>query len=336
MKMVRLIITAIVVFMGFSAAADEIRLTNGDRLTGEIIVMEEGILVFNTDYTGQISVDWKVVNCLTAEKPQTFEFSDQSRIAGRVECISEGNITIIDAGTQRTETRSCSEVQTINPPLGFRLTGNIVAGGSSASGNTDAKGANATTMIQARADRHRLTMNARGNYNETNDATDVRNAAGSLKYDFFLIKKFYTYAQLLIEHDRLQDLRTRITAGPGLGYQFIDSAKSSLFGEVGVSYVDEDYYAPDNQDYYTYRWSIGLQHEIWPNRVKFFHLHEGYARVEEPDNYYIRSQQGLRLPLFENFYANIQYDVDYKSQPADENKHTDTRFLFGVGYDFEF
>jgi putative salt-induced outer membrane protein YdiY len=322
--------------MGFSAAADELRLKNGDHLTGDVVAMEDGILVFKTDYSGRISVDWKLVNCLASENLQTFEFNDQSRISGRTECLPDGNIAIIEKDTGHSEIRSCSEVQAINPPAGIRFTGNIVAGGNSASGNTDARGANAATMLQVRADRHRLTMNARGNYNETNDTTDVQNAAGSLKYDFFLIEKFYTYAQLLVEHDRLQDLRTRVTVGPGIGYQFIESTRSSLFGEVGVSYVDENYYTPDDQDYYTCRWSVGLEHEIWPNRVKFFHLHEGYARVEEPDNYYIRSQQGFRLPLFDSFYANVQYDVDYKSRPTDENKHTDTRLLFGVGYDFEF
>ena len=103
-----------------------------------------------------------------------------------------------------------------------------------------------------------------------------------------------------------------------------------------MSYVDENYYRTDDQDYFSYRWSVGFEREVWPNRVKFFHLHEGFVRVEDPDNYYIRSQQGFRLPLVKNFYANIQYDVDYKSQPAGKNKHTDTRLLFGVGYDFEF
>ena len=43
MKTISLFIAAVILFIGISAAADEIRLTNGDILTGEIIVMEGDI-----------------------------------------------------------------------------------------------------------------------------------------------------------------------------------------------------------------------------------------------------------------------------------------------------
>lgn len=165
----------------------------------------------------------------------------------------------------------------------------------------------------------------------------ARNAAGSFKYDFFLTKKLFSYAQSLFERDDMQYLTLRSTLGLGLGYQILDSERASLFAEAGVSYFNEDYAETKDEQYTAARWSVGLGYEIVPERVKFFHLHEGYYSLEESGSYYIRSEQGVRLPLAAHFLANFQMvDYSYNSKPAPGKQESDTAYIFGLGYEFKF
>jgi putative salt-induced outer membrane protein YdiY len=315
--------------------AGEIRLENGDRLTGEIIKMDGEVIIIKTVYAGKLEVKRDQVICLKTTKEHTFLLQSKKILAGRAECSSGGLLEIVNAQTKTSKTLALSDLKAINPPPGVLWKGNVVAGGSVSSGNTDSRGANGSAMLQFRADRHRGTMRAKGNYNETNDAADVQNASGSLKYDYFLNKKLFAYAQALIEHDTFQDLDLRFTVGPGLGYQFIESSNISLFAEAGISYVNENRKVSANQDYTSGRWSMGFDWQMIPDRLKFFHFHEGYVRLEDANDFFLRSQQGLRLPLANDFYATLEFDYDYNNRPATGKKNNDRRYIFGLTYEFE-
>ncbi len=317
------------------AGAAEVRLTNGDRLTGEIVKMDAEVIVIKTVYAGKLSIKRDQVVCVKTTKDHSFLLQSKKVLTGRAECSSLGLLEIVNAQTNTSESLALTDLKAINPPPGTRWKGNVVAGGSMASGNTDSRGVNSSAMLQFRADHHRGTIRAKGNYNETNDVIDVQNASGSLKYDYFLSKKLFTYSQGLIEHDKFQDLDLRYTVGPGLGYQFIESSSISLFAEAGISYVNENRAVSVNQDYTSGRWSVGFNWQIIPDRLKFFHLHEGYVRMEDPDEFFLRSQQGFRLPLVQSFYATFEFDYDYNNRPALGKKNSDRRYIFGLTYEFD-
>lgn len=325
----------ILLLLAVPVESGEIRLQNGDRLTGEIVKMDGEIVVIKTAYAGKLLVKRDQVVCVKTTKEHTFLLQSKKILTGRAACPSEGLLEVVNAQTRTSETLALNDLKAINPPPGTRWKGNVVFGGSMAAGNTDSKGANLSSMLQVRADRHRGTMRAKGNYNETDDAADVQNASGSLKYDYFLNKKLFTYGQVLIEHDKFQDLDLRYTIGPGLGYQFIESSIINLFAEAGISYVNENREVSQDQDYTSGRWSIGFDWQIIPDRLKFFHLHEGYFRLEDPDDFFLRSQQGFRLPLARDFYATLELDYDYNNRPATGKKNSDRRYIFGLTYEFE-
>ena len=48
------------------AIADELHLSNGDVITGQLIRMEENKIFFKTSYAGEIKVNWpEVINLIT-------------------------------------------------------------------------------------------------------------------------------------------------------------------------------------------------------------------------------------------------------------------------------
>ena len=49
--------------------ADTVWLDNGDRLSGEIILLDGGKLALKTKYAGQVLIDWKDIDTLSSDKP---------------------------------------------------------------------------------------------------------------------------------------------------------------------------------------------------------------------------------------------------------------------------
>jgi putative salt-induced outer membrane protein YdiY len=203
-------------------------------------------------------------------------------------------------------------------------------------GNTDEVSAHVSANFEAKSKRHRFTLGGKYTYGESDDEITARNALGRIKYDFFVWKKLYTYAQTRFERNDFQDLNLRSTIGLGVGYQILDTKRTSLFAEVGVSYFNEDFMEAEDQKSTSARESIGFTFDIVPKRIKFFHLHEFYYRWDKSDSYFFSSEQGLRFLLFRNFFANFQVDFDYNSQPAPGTEKSDTRYIAGIGYEFEF
>ena len=61
----------------------------------------------------------------------------------------------------------------------------------------------------------------------------------------------------------------RFNIGPGLGYFFIKKPDASLLGELGVSYIRENFERVDPSDYYALRiaeqgeWKISKTSKVW-------------------------------------------------------------------------
>ena len=81
---------------------------------------------------------------------------------------------------------------------------------------------------------------------------------------------------------------------------------------------------------------MGLNFQVVPEQITFFHLHEFYYSLEESDSYYFWSEQGLRFRLLGNFFANFEVDYSYNRQPAPGKRNADTAFIASLGYAFSF
>jgi putative salt-induced outer membrane protein YdiY len=330
---------AVVLLWALPAVADEVRLADGSRIIGEIVNMEQEVLHLKTTFAGEINVAWVEVMCLNSDKDHTFVLMSQEVFTGQATCPSHGNIQIVDERIGQLPELSLGDVTVINPSPpapAISYKASVTAGGSVNTGNTDSKAGNASAKFEGRSKRHRFSLTAKHNYAEDDDELTARKTTGSLKYDFFLTQVLYVYAQALFERDDMQDVNLRSAMGPGLGYQVLDSERANLFAEVGVSYFNEDYEEVEDQHYTSGRWSVGLDYELLPERVKFFHLHEGYYGFDESDSYYIRSEQGFRFLLIGNLFANFELDYDYNNRPLAGKEKSDATYIFGLAYEQAF
>ena len=152
----------------------------------------------------------------------------------------------------------------------------------------------------------------------------------------FFERKWYAYAQTLLESDDFKDLNLRTTAGLGVGYQFFDTDRTKLFVEAGPSYVNEDFDEAEDNDYAAARWSTGFEFDIVPKLIKFYHLGEGYYSLEDSESCFVLTEQGLPFTLVERLFLNFEFDCDYNNKPAPGKEKSDSAYIIGLGYDFDF
>ena len=323
----------VLLMLAYPAWADEIRMKNGDRLTGEIIRMEKEILIFKSDYAMErLGISWEEVECIRSDGYLPMEFSGQDFLIGRLTCPESGKVQIESFLLGKSTALPLHSLLSVNPST---YSGIFNLGGTYNSGNTDTQALNVATRFQVRTRKHRFTVDAKYNFGEANGVSTARNSSASLKYDFFAREKIYSYAQSLNEQDRFANLNLRNTEGLGMGYQFFDTRLRSLFAEAGVSYFNEDRIVGEDKSSAAGRWAVGLDWEALPKRLKLFHRQEGYYSFND-SAIVLRSEQGLRIPLVNNVSANLEVDYRFNSQPEAGKKKSDLNVIFGFTYAYAY
>lgn len=315
------------VLLPHSAGADEVRMKNGDRLTGEIVRMEKELLIFKSAYAEEkLSIYWKEIDCIISDRNLTTEFKDNEFLIGKISCPESGQVQVESALFGKSFPMPLNELRSVNPST---YSGIFNLGGILNSGNTDTKALNVSTRFQVRTRKHRFTVDAKHNYAAANGVTTARNSSASLKYDFFTREKVYSYAQSLTEQDTFANLNLRNTEGLGMGYQFFDTRQTSLFVEAGVSSFNEDVMIGVDERTAAGRWAVGLDWEVGLKRLKLFHRQEGYY---SSSSQVLRTEQGLRIPLLDNISANFEVDYRFNRFPEAGKKKADLNVILGLTY----
>ncbi len=315
--------------------ADTVTLDNGDRVTGRIQRIEPGKLVIATDYAGEVKIDWTRVKALISDEPMTLQLDDKTRLYGRL-VGSDSTIRVISPDEPLERYVEVKQVAAIFPGNVLKeqlsFSGRLNVGGSQTSGNTQTSALHLDAELVTRKGDDRYT--AGGSFNRTTDrgAETASDAKLYAKYDRFFTKKWYTTINATMEHDPFADIELRTTAGIGIGYQALASARTNLSLESGVDYVNTNHYQLPTESYPALRLALKFDVYVIPERVQFFQGSELYLARGDDEQSFARTQTGLRMPVWKNFLATVQYNVDWNSHPPPGFVNTDRMLLLSLGY----
>ena len=85
------------VFLGTGprdAYADEVILTNGDRISGSLISFSQKTVRISTSYSGILEIDREHIQQLNTEHPMVVELITGERVIGRIESKCEKTIVV--------------------------------------------------------------------------------------------------------------------------------------------------------------------------------------------------------------------------------------------------
>lgn len=322
------------------ALADEIRMKNGDVLTGRIIKKETDKVIFRTSYAGDIPIQWSEVENLISDNPLHVVLSDGSSLRGKMVESLPGSARIELKKTEEELQESDFDLKNtryLNPTPdltgeGIRWSGNINAGAALTNGNSETKQLRFDAETIARALRQRYTVGGVFNRAEDRGRDTLFNSRAYAKYDYFFSRKWYAYSNATLENDRFRDLRLRSTVGAGSGYQLYETPNLNLSLEGGLNYVNEDFYEAEDDGYPGVRWAIKYDQLFFKGKTRFFHEHEVLVGLKEVNQTLVFSKTGFRFPLVFDFNATAQLNYNWDSTPAEGRENEDSTLLFTLGY----
>jgi putative salt-induced outer membrane protein YdiY len=330
---------------------DEVIFNNGDRLTGTVLSADGGKLKIKTNVAGEVTVEMKDVKTFTTDDPIELRTKSGEVITGRATTQPADEVpgTIAIAPSASAEAAAAAAPTTMpTVPLADvkylnfnqKWTGALVAGAMFARGNTYADQANIGFDAQRRRIDDRLTFTGQYSYGRQRDedtgekSTSVDNWFATAKYDYFFTEKFYAFAALRYEHDRIADLDKRVIPGVGVGYQWFDTPDFKFDTEAGLAYVHEEFEDGDTNDAMSLRLAYHLKKNLWEDKVALFHNLEYYPSLERIDDFLVITDLGVRAAFTEKMFAEYKIEYRYDATPSEGQDHTDLRHVIGVGWKF--
>jgi putative salt-induced outer membrane protein YdiY len=314
------------------AAADELELSNGDRITGQVMALTNGMLAFQTP-NGQLNVPWISVISLAVTEPLFVSVGTRppapatitrTHIYGRVTLRPGGIVSLTEiTGITRSQ-----------PPA--NLDGRLNAGLVNSDGNTEVNTLRLDGEVVGRTIGHRYTGRTTVNRSHDREEYLAHNWTTSFRYDRFLTRRLFLNGNTIWSNDRLRDLDLRAAAGGGLGYQVVDTPRARVTTDAGVGFVNEAFRVAENDvRYFALQESAQLDIFFTGNtRFVFFHRHDGYFSLTGEDNRFLKMGNGIRVPITRGFIATIQLDMDYDPTPVPGRRSVDRTFALTFGYQF--
>lgn len=337
-NLILLLIISVAFLIYRNSLADEVRLKNGDRLTGQVVRMEAGKLILKTSYAGEISMVWQEVASLKTDDSVKVVLKDETALEGNTLSIEDGRMMLDTAKIEMPVSFSLADVKAINPePIKtVNITSRTNVNITSERGNTDSDNYYFDGEFVARTKKNRYKIGGELNKEESDGTTTSQNWLAYGNYSHFLSKKWYLYADTLFEHDELKDLDLRSTLGAGAGYQIFESPLLNLSISAGLAKVDENFDVAEDDDYTAGQWSVNYDQYFFKKFVQLFHFSNGFVSLEDTNDWFYRTRTGLRFPVYKGFTATLQYNYDYDHQPSvDAEDEEDTKVIFLLGYEFK-
>lgn len=313
-----------------AGAADVILLKNGDRVSGDIITMEDTVLTVDTDYADVIKIDWDDVDGLTSDKPLWVAFHDGAVIPDDVG-VRDGDRLILFR-LEPGGPIQLNKIKTINL---FELTyrGNLGIGGSATSGNTSTETVNASGTLTVNKGWHRIILDGRANRGKAQGEVTAQNASLNTRWDYFLSKRAYIPFINFLEYDKFQDLSLRSTTIIGAGYDILDRRANFLTVAAGPTVVYQNFTSEPATVIPAFSWQTRWQLEFLGGDLKLWHDHIGTRDFGRDDAVRVNANQGISVKIYKDLSIRFEYNVRYNSKPAEDRKATDSTIIFGLSLD---
>lgn len=309
MKTSRSILSATLMLAApLTAHAETIQLSNGDRLTGEIISQTAEIIEFKTDF-GTLTLPASKVVALPSMPTDVDPSPELAEVAAPID-------------------------EPEKPGLwNARWTGIANVGGDMTSGNSETKALFADAEVTARWEKHRAKLHLDYYWEEDGEVTiDNRSLAG--EHDYFFAPKWFYYSRAAFKQDEIASLNLRSNLGAGFGYQIFETDEQTLDINFGPSWLYHDYASDENTSAPAANWSLNYEQSIWESTFALFHNHRLVVPLDQTDAFIVESETGLRVPLYAGLVATGEVDVDWNNAPAIGTTEEDVVYSLKLGYEW--
>jgi len=323
--------------------ADQVYLKNGDRLTGKIVSLTEGKMVLNSDLAGPVTIDMKSITTFSSEAPLEIHLKDGTVLHQPVVAAEPNEFALQTAEPLQPQKLELARVASINPPPvpKAKWTGNVAGAAGLTTGNTKSNSVSASASLARRTEQDRTTADADiAKGSQTDRGTGISRTNEDWwrlrgEYDYFFTKKFFGFGNGRYEKDAIALVNRRVMVGGGVGYQWIEDARTSFSTNLGLASLFTKYdNVPESNNQLSAQAGYNFSRQLWKN-TKFLNDLTWFPSLSNPSSdYFLTSTAELRANLTKTMFANFRVIFNYDAQPAPDRGNTDLKYLLGIGLSF--
>jgi putative salt-induced outer membrane protein len=236
------------------ALADQVTLSNGDRLTGTILHSDTKELVLKTEFAGTVTIAWSSVTNFTADGPIFVGLSDGQTVAGAVQAANgqvqvrtqtAGTVNAAQTAVQSLRNRDEqtafeTQVQRLrNPRLVDLWTGTLDLAFAATRGNAETQTFALSSKAQRVTNRDKIGVYYTSIFSSNSTTglktTTANSKRGGLTYDVNLNPKWFAWGSVELESDQFQSLDLRFVPAGGAGYHAFNLENTKLDLRGGAS-----------------------------------------------------------------------------------------------------
>ncbi|MEK8079044.1 DUF481 domain-containing protein [Pseudomonas sp. XK-1] len=326
----RILLLSVLLGWAMPLWADTVWLNNGDRLSGEILLLDGGKLALKTRYAGQVLIDWKNIDTLSSEKPLLIRRNGfDNEHSQQLEAAGKGMVRVVNATSQ---TVALASIKRLIPPR-------LVLQDRVWEGNLDAKldmkrDDNITDEWKlkgnTRMEHGRWRHGLRGEL-ERKVKNEVKTADNwQLEYDLdrFITDNWFWRTGAEQNEDEFSFVTRQRSLGTGPGYRFWDN-ELGRFDMIGQFNRMQLQTSEGELSFSTYSLEWDYKRLLWGTRLEFFSNAELQVPAIEQIDYVLDSEVGLRYRLNSWARLSLLYELD---QVRGLGRTSSKRhYLLGVG-----
>ncbi|HET7000209.1 MAG TPA: DUF481 domain-containing protein [Puia sp.] len=313
----------------YAQKTDNIKLKNGNILTGEIMSMKLGLLTYKMDGPGTITIKWEYVTAISSDKIFDFTLRNGEIIIGQMDSLFK---------TYRLHSLdSIIEIIPIKDRFLKRLLGEVNLGFNYTKSNSILQ-SNFSSSISYVIPTKEFNLKLNSivtNYGRDTSLTKKQDITGSYKRDF--TKKYFWVASLGWQQNTELGLNNRYLVTAAAGWQPLTDNHNRLLASAGLSYNQEQSIETNqytgNLDalfevaykrfyYSTPKLSINADYLIFPGLTDW-----GRIRMQADLN--------VSVEIFKDFQIGLVTYYSFDNKPPEGSSSTnDYGIMFTVGYVF--
>jgi hypothetical protein len=316
---------------------DVVTLANGDRITGEVKLLDRGRLELSTDDAGTLYLEWDKLVSVVAARIVEVVTGDGRRFLGSLGRAGDRSIAVVSPG--ETVTLQMAEVTIIRPIGGSfwrKLDGSVDTGFNyTRSSGVAQLNFNSDTVYEKPASRVRLTASVTVTEKDDDSGRDDRGSieASYLRYRW---REWFIVAAGRFETNESLGLTLRSQIGVATGPRLINTNRAQLALGAGLVLNDErgvdveptqnvEALLVFNTSFYTYdrpRTNLDINLQYYPS-------------LSDPGRQRVQLDAGVKRELWKDFFVALSLYNTYDSRPPNPAADTnDLGVVMSIGWTY--
>ena len=289
----------VIALLAATPSADQVHLTNGDRLSGTVVAAPPGHVAIDMPGVGVVTVPEELIASVQRDAAEPSAEWQTSADVGVL--LSTGNSRARDATVVLSGKRGAGRFEQL---FGVSL--------ARSEGTGTGEDTCATWCPRIR----------------TRDQLDIDyEARWKTGPAWYLLGNFELF------RDPIKEIDGRITLGAGAGRTLWEREQGSLTTDIGISQVRESLLG-GNQNNPALRWGVTFNHWLQPERLELFHHNQLLKILDAARGAVWDSGSGLRFHLSATWQASLRLDIQHETQPAPGREKTDATYSATLGVKF--